>query len=116
MGLTELMSELSCPLCTVDELTESATSYECLTCGHEWDKELDTAEESQVVKDAFGNVLQDGDIVQMIKDKKLKGTSTVLKSGDKSKPIRVQEGDHEISCKMNGFSINLKAMYVKKVF
>lgn len=89
-----------------------------MTCGHEWDKEIveeDEANEERVVKDAFGNVLESGDIVQMIKDLKLKGTSKVLKSGMKSKPIRIVDGDHEIDCKMDGLSIALKAQFVKKV-
>jgi protein PhnA len=64
---------------------------------------------------AYGNVLVTGDVVAMIKDLKLKGSSDVLKSGTKSKPIRIVDGDHEIDCKMNGMSIMLKAMYVKKV-
>ena len=57
----------------------------------------------------------DGDVVAMIKDLKLGGTSQVLKKGTKSKPIRLVDGDHEISCKMDGLAIALKAMYVKKV-
>jgi protein PhnA len=85
--------------------------YECVTCGHEWPIE----EEGRVIKDAHGNLLVNGDVVAMIKDLKLKGSSEVLKCGTKSKPIRLQDGDHEISCKMDGMSINLKAMYVKKV-
>ena len=110
------MSELTCPLCTMDELAQKGDLIECITCGHEWETEPEEeTPESTVVKDAFGNILQDGDIVQMIKDKKLKGTSTVLKCGDKSKPIRVVGGDHDISCKMNGHSIMLKSMFVKKV-
>ena len=76
------------------------------------------AEESageRVVKDAYGNILVEGDVVAMIKDLKLKGTSQVLKVGTKSKPIRLVDGDHEISCKMEGLSIGLKACFVKKV-
>ncbi len=90
---------------------------ECVTCGHEWDlaEAEDAAAGPRVVKDAFGNVLADGDIVAMIKDLKLKGSSDVLKVGTKSKPIRLVDGDHEISCKMDGMTIGLKAMYVKKV-
>ena len=113
------MSEIACPVCTVQEVLEHPGKFECLTCGHEWPKEgvLEDGEpEKRVVKDAYGNVLQDGDIVAMIKDKKLKGTSKVLKSGMKSKPIRlVETGDHEIDCKMDGMSIALKAQFVKKV-
>ncbi|HVJ46516.1 MAG TPA: alkylphosphonate utilization protein, partial [Luteolibacter sp.] len=64
---------------------------------------------------AYGNILADGDVVAMIKDLKLKGTSQTLKVGTKSKPIRLVDGDHEIACKMDGLSIGLKACYVKKV-
>jgi protein PhnA len=95
-------------MCEMTEVLELPGHLECVTCGHEWQAE-------RVVKDAYGNALTDGDIVAMIKDLKLKGSSDVLKNGTKSKPIRLVEGDHEISCKMNGMSIALKAMYVKKV-
>ena len=109
------MSELVCPVCTVDDVIDHGEHYECVTCGHEWEKP-EEEDGPRVVKDAFGNVLQTGDIVQMIKDKKLTGSNRVLKSGMKSKPIRIEEyGDHEITCKMDGVSIGLKAMYVKKV-
>ena len=88
-----------------------------MTCGHEWTKSAagDEPDAERVVKDAYGNVLADGDIVAMIKDLKLKGSSDVLKVGTKSKPIRLVDGDHEISCKMNGILIGLKACFVKKV-
>jgi len=105
------MSEKACPLCTMTELLDSGDGhFECVTCGHEWDEE-------QVIeiKDAYGNVLENGDVVAMIKDLKMSGSSHVLKSGTKSKPIRLQDGDHEIACKMDNMAINLKAMYVKKV-
>ena len=59
--------------------------------------------------------LSNGDIVAMIKDLKLKGSSDVLKVGTKSKPIRLVDGDHEIDCRMDGMSIALKACFVKKV-
>ena len=95
----------------MDDVLDHAEKYECMTCGHEWEKE----EQGRVVKDAHGNVLENGDIVQMVKDLKLKGTSKVLKSGMKSKPIRLVDGDHEIDCKMDGLSIALKAQFVKKV-
>ncbi|MFT5883527.1 MAG: protein PhnA [Crocinitomicaceae bacterium] len=104
----------------MDDVAEHSDKFECMVCGHEWEKTIVAEDEvatgPRVVKDAFGNILQTGDIVQMIKDKKLSGTNNVLKSGTKSKPIRIQEeGDHEISCKMDGLSIGLKAMFVKKV-
>ncbi|MFK7909212.1 MAG: zinc ribbon domain-containing protein YjdM [Akkermansiaceae bacterium] len=105
------MSDVTCPLCTMNDVLDHAEKYECMTCGHEWEKE----DQEQVVKDAHGNVLENGDIVQMVKDLKLKGTSKVLKCGMKSKPIRLVDGDHEIDCKMDGVSIALKAQFVKKV-
>jgi protein PhnA len=72
----------------------------------------DPALRSQISSRAL---LANGDVVAMIKDLKLKGSSQVLKVGTKSKPIRLVDGDHEIDCKMDGISIALKAMYVKKV-
>lgn len=111
------MSEQTCPMCDLSELLDHADRWECLTCGHEWPKEA--AEEApageRVVKDAHGNILADGDIVAMIKDLKLQGSSQVLKIGTKSKPIRLVDGDHEISCRMDGIAIGLKACFVKKV-
>ena len=98
------------------EILTLESHHECVTCGHEWRREtVEEAVAERVVKDAYGNVLADGDVVAMIKDLRLKGTSDVLKVGTKSKPIRLVDGDHEIDCKMNGISIALKAMYVKKV-
>lgn len=105
------MANIECPMCTMDEVIEHEFLNECVTCGHEWEKE----EKEREVKDAHGNLLKTGDVVQMIKDLKLKGSSEVLKSGAKSKPIRIVDGDHEIDCKMNGIQIALKAQYVKKV-
>ncbi len=110
---------MECPLCTMEDILVLPDHHECLTCGHEWkpvpDTESSSPPEDRVVKDAYGNILQTGDIVAMIKDLKLKGSSETLKTGTKSKPIRIVDGDHEIDCKMNGISIALKAMYVKKV-
>lgn len=102
----------------MDDVLVLADHNECVTCGHEWKTqaaEESSALEPRVVKDAYGNILETGDIVAMIKDLKLKGSSETLKTGTKSKPIRIVDGDHEIDCKMNGISIALKAMYVKKV-
>lgn len=111
------MSDPACPLCEMTEILEHPDHIECLTCGHEWiaDATADEAPGDRVVKDAYGNILANGDVVAMVKDLKLKGSSQVLKVGTKSKPIRLVDGDHEIDCKMDGISIALKAMYVKKV-
>lgn len=111
------MSETACPMCEMNDVLIQANHHECLTCGHEWplDAIPDEPAGERIVKDAYGNVLANGDVVAMIKDLKLKGSSDVLKVGTKSKPIRLVDGDHEIDCKMDGISIALKAMYVKKV-
>lgn len=102
----------------MDEVLTFPDYLECVTCGHEWKPEPsaeDETEPERIVKDAHGNVLETGDIVAMVTDLKLKGTSQTLKTGTKSKPIRIVDGDHEIDCRMNGLSIALKACYVKKV-
>jgi protein PhnA len=111
------MSIPACPLCEMTDVVTHPDNYECLTCGHEWaiDDFGDEPFAVRVVKDAYGNVLVTGDVVAMIKDLKLKGSSQVLKVGTKSKPIRLVDGDHEISCKMDGLEIGLKACFVKKV-
>lgn len=104
-------------MCEMNDVLDHADRFECMTCGHEWPKEAaaDEPDAERVVKDAYGAVLADGDIVAMIKDLKLKGSNDVLKVGTKSKPIRLVDGDHEISCKMDGMAIGLKACFVKKV-
>jgi protein PhnA len=111
------MSQPACPMCEMTDVMKHADHYECGTCGHEWplEAQVDEPAGERIVKDAYGNVLADGDIVAMIKDLKLKGSSDVLKVGTKSKPIRLVDGDHEISCKMDGIAIGLKACFVKKV-
>jgi protein PhnA len=116
-GFIARMSELVCPMCEMPEILDHPTQYECATCGHEWPKAdaADAVPGPRVVKDAYGNELADGDVVAMIKDLKLKGSSQVLKVGTKSKPIRLVDGDHEISCKMDGIAIGLKACFVKKI-
>jgi protein PhnA len=111
------MSELTCPLCEMSGILTTGSQNECLTCGHEWSSEpqADAPAAERVVKDAYGHPLADGDVVAMIKDLKLKGSSQTLKIGTKSNLIRLVDGDHEISCKMDGIAIGLKACFVKKV-
>ncbi|KAB2641812.1 MAG: alkylphosphonate utilization protein [Verrucomicrobia bacterium] len=111
------MNNLACPICEMTQVLAHSGHIECAICGHEWPVEAlaDESSANRIVKDAYGNVLLNGDIVAMIKDLKLTGASEVLKVGTKSKPIRLVDGDHEISCKMNGMAIGLKACFVKKV-
>lgn len=110
------MSKPACPMCEMNEVLEFPNRWECVTCGHEWERtpEPEAPAGPRIVKDAHGNVLADGDCVVLIKDLKLGGGSQVLKGGSKSKPIRLVDGDHEISCKMDGMAIGLKACFVKK--
>jgi protein PhnA len=96
----------------MEEVIAHSDKWECVTCGFEWPKE-EVPEASRVVKDSHGNVLRDGDCVVLIKDLKLGGTQ-VLKGGSKSKPIKLVDGDHEISCKVDGIAVGLKAQFVKK--
>jgi protein PhnA len=107
------MSNPACPECTLTDVLSHPDHWECSTCGHEWPKAA-APEAARVVKDAHGNVLAEGDTVALIKDLKLGSGSQVLKSGTKAKNIRLQDGDHEIACKIDGASFALKACFVKK--
>jgi protein PhnA len=88
----------------------------CPDCSHEWSATAvkEKAEESRVYKDAYGNVLNDGDTVTLIKDLKVKGSSLVIKGGTKIKNIRLVDGDHDIDCKVDGQSMLLKSEFMKK--
>ena len=112
------MSSSACPICSMEDVLTHADHYECSTCGHEWPRavtpEVEPDEGPRVVKDAYGNVLADGDSVTLIKDLKLRGSSEVLKQGTKVKNIRLVDGDHEIDCKIDGAAMGLKAEFVKK--
>ncbi len=75
----------------------------------------ETTEITKVIRDANGNVLQDGDTITVIKDLKVKGSSSVVKVGTKVKNIRLVDGDHDIDCKIEGFgAMKLKSEFVKK--
>jgi len=88
----------------------------CPECGHEWSQEETALEDEQVIRDANGNVLADGDTVSVIKDLKVKGSSSVLKIGTRVRNIRLVDGDHDIDCKIDGFgAMKLKSEFVKKV-
>lgn len=112
------MNELpNCPKCNSEYVYEDGPMLICPECAHEWTPgaEAESAEETKVVKDANGNVLQDGDSVTVIKDLKVKGSSSVLKQGTKVKSIRLVDGDHDIDCKIDGFGpMKLKSEFVKK--
>ena len=112
------MSDLpNCPECSSQYTYEDGNLYVCPECAHEWSKDAQAGETEEVaiVKDSNGNVLQDGDTVTVIKDLKVKGSSSVVKVGTKVKNIRLVEGDHDIDCKIDGIgAMKLKSQFVKK--
>ena len=107
----------NCPKCNSEYTYEDGALLVCPECGHEWTLESEAEEtEEKVFKDANGNILQDGDTVSVIKDLKVKGSSSVLKQGTKVKNIRLVDGDHDIDCKIDGFGpMKLKSEFVKKI-
>lgn len=112
------MSDLpKCPKCGSEYTYEDGEMFVCPECAHEWSKAAqESTEEKRVVRDAHGNELQDGDTVTVIKDLKVKGSSSVVKVGTKVKNIRIVEGDHDIDCKIEGIgAMQLKSEFVKKV-
>ena len=116
------MSELpKCPKCAGAYTYEDRGLYICPECAHEWSPHAAAAatdeEGPRVVKDAVGNVLADGDTVTVIKDLKIKGSSSVVKIGTKVRGIRLVDGSggHDIDCKIDGIGpMQLKSEFVKK--
>ena len=106
----------ACPQCTLENTYPDGDNYVCADCGFEWPQAAtaETDADNSVVKDANGTVLADGDSVVLIKDLKVKGSSTTLKQGTKVKSIRLVGGDHEVDCRMDGGSFMLKACYLRK--
>ncbi|MGN8841944.1 zinc ribbon domain-containing protein YjdM [Niallia sp. HCP3S3_B10] len=113
------MSNLpNCPKCHSEYTYDDGTLLVCPECGYEWtsNTDLETDGDNRVIKDANRNVLNDGDTVTVIKDLKVKGSSSVLKQGTKVKNIRLVDGDHDIDCKIAGFgAMKLKSVFVKKI-
>ncbi|GGE68741.1 hypothetical protein GCM10011533_21380 [Streptosporangium jomthongense] len=111
------MSQLPpCPQCGSEYTYEDGIQFVCPECAHEWtEAEAAAAVEGKVVRDAHGNELKDGDAVTVIKDLKVKGSSSVVKVGTKVKSIRLVDGDHDIDCKIDGIgAMKLKSEFVKK--
>ncbi len=105
-----------CSACSSEYTYEDGEIYVCPECAHEWPKAVaEIAEADRVVRDAFGNLLIDGDSVTVIKDLKIKGSSSVVKVGTKVRNIRLISGDHDIDCKIDGIgAMQLKSEFVKK--
>jgi protein PhnA len=114
-----IVSDLpNCPQCHSGFTYHDGSMLVCPECGHEWSETAAPAEDAaqmRIVKDASGNVLNDGDSVTVIKDLKVKGSSLVVKVGTKVKNIRLVEGDHDIDCKIDGIgAMSLKSEFVRK--
>lgn len=114
--------EPKCPKCSAENTYFDGSLFICPDCAHEWNETPDVIVATvdgadSAVRDAFGNVLQDGDTITVIKDLKVKGSSLVVKVGTKAKNIRLLDGgdDHNIACKLDGIgAMNLKSEFVKK--
>ncbi len=104
-----------CPECASAYTYQVDALLICPECAHEWSPDAAT-EDSVEVRDSVGNVLADGDTVTVIKDLKVKGSSSVVKVGTKVRGIRLVDGDHDIDCKVPGIGqMGLKSQFVKKV-
>ena len=107
----------ACPVCAMENTYEDGDNYVCPDCAHEWPiaAQADAADEGDaVIKDTNGAPLANGDTVVLIKDLKVKGSSITVKQGTKIKGIRLTTGDHEVDCKVDGISLQLKAAFLKK--
>ncbi len=105
----------NCPKCNSQYTYQDRDLMICPECVNEWSTRTEQETENYVVKDANGNVLNDGDNVTVTKDLKVKGSSLVVKVGTKVKGIRLIEGDHDIDCKIKGIgAMQLKSKFVKK--
>lgn len=115
----------NCPKCNSENIYQDGNLWICPECSHEWTAndtvKSETPESTEasdgVIKDANGNVLTDGDSVVVLKDLKIKGSSSSVKGGTKVRNIRLYDaGDgHNISCKIDGIgSVNLKSEFVRK--
>jgi protein PhnA len=111
------MSEIpKCPVCKSEYTYIDGDMYACPECAHEWPTAAaETPAADNIVRDAFGTELNNGDSITVIKDLKVKGSSLVVKVGTKVKGIRIIEGDHDIDCKIDGVgAMQLKSEFVKK--
>ncbi|MDH3974620.1 MAG: zinc ribbon domain-containing protein YjdM [Deltaproteobacteria bacterium] len=108
----------NCPECGSEYTYQDGAMYVCPECAHEWAKDdaPENTDKDRVIKDANGNVLNDGDTITVIKDLKIKGSSSVVKVGTKVRNIRLVDGDHDIDCKIDGMgAMKLKSEFVKKI-
>ena len=104
-----------CPECGSAYTYEDGELYVCPECAHEWSQTA-TEEAGFVIRDANGAVLADDDMVTVIKDLKVKGSSSDIKIGTKFKIGRLlDKPDHNIDCRIAGYgAMQITAAFVKK--
>lgn len=103
-----------CPNCKSAYAYPMDSLLVCPECAHEWNPE-EVDENALVVKDANGNILEDGDTVVVLKNLPVKGANGPVKAGTKVKNIKLRDSDHNIDCKIDGFgAMGLKSEFVKK--
>lgn len=109
----------NCPKCGGTYTYDDGQMFICPECSHEWAMHAEASEintDAFEVKDSNGTILADGDSISIIKDLKVKGSSSSLKIGTKVKNIRLVDGDHNIECRIDGFGeMKLKSEFVKKL-
>jgi protein PhnA len=107
-----------CPKCNSPYTYQDQNLLICPECAHEWSSQAQVSDESEIVKqvrDANGNPLAEGDFVTVVKDLKIKGSSSVVKVGTKVKILRLIDDDHDIDCRIDGIgAMMLKSEFVKK--
>lgn len=111
------ISSPPCVKCGFEYTYQAQEIFICPECSHEWSihEVAENAEQDVVIRDANGVILNDGDSVTVIKDLKVKGSSSVVKVGTKVKNIRLVAGDHDIDCKIPGIgAMGLKSEFVRK--
>jgi len=110
----------ACPQCGLENTYTEGAQFICPDCAFEWPVASVPADDEgasgSVVKDANGNPLADGDSVILVKDLKVKGSSTVLKKGSKIKGIRLVDGHdgHNVDGKTELGPMLLKSEFLKK--
>ena len=111
-----------CPKCQSENIYQDGNLWACPECSLEWTHNVSISAAAvavdTTVKDAHGNVLNDGDTVSVVKDLKIKGASSTIKSGTKVRNIKIVDpvDGHNISCRIEGLgAINLKSEFLKKI-
>ena len=113
-----MSNQPACPKCNYEFTYDDGVMFNCHECAHEWPMVSDMVIESDafIVKDSNGNILNNGDSITVIKDLKVKGSSSSIKIGTKVKNIKLVDSDHNIECKIDGFGeMKLKSEFVKKL-